>query len=88
MKKLNQFFILALAAASLSSCMVGRYMCNYVLVDMPDGKNIEREFSIVFSGSELLNFFKELAEHIQNIRRVDFVDASAYNHGIGNREKT
>ena len=42
MKRLNHLFLLALAALSLQGCLVGKYMCNYVLVDMPDGKNIER----------------------------------------------
>ena len=42
MKKLNHLLVLGLALLSLQGCLVGKYMCNYVLKDMPDGKNIER----------------------------------------------
>ena len=42
MKTLAKIFALAIALFSLNSCLVGKYMCNYVLVDMPDGQNIER----------------------------------------------
>ena len=42
MKTLIKLAVLLMAAFSLNSCLVGKYMCNYVLVDMPDGQNIER----------------------------------------------
>ena len=42
MKTLIKVFALLFAVLSLNSCLVGKFMCNYVLVDMPDGKNIER----------------------------------------------
>lgn len=42
MKSVSKLFVLLFAAISLNSCLVGKYMCNYVLVDMPDGQNIER----------------------------------------------
>ena len=42
MKTLFRIAAIIFAAISLNSCLVGKFMCNYVLVDMPDGQNIER----------------------------------------------